>query len=197
MASMILLLCHFFHYTPFSSFTHFILHPPFTLVRIVRYDKKGNQLFKKPLWLIVMGDRRDELTLTHIYQAYTARFDIEHFFRFGKQKLLMVAFQTPEVKREENFFLLTHIAYAQLWIARHLVHCLPRPWERNLPAMKQRLISPTLVQRDFGRIIQHFGTPAQPPKPRIISPGRPKGTVLTKRTRHPVVVKSQITPDSS
>ncbi len=165
---------------------------PFTLVRIVRYDQDGNPAFKHPLWLIVMGDRREELTLEHIYEAYAVRFDLEHFFRFGKQKLLMVAFQTPAVGREENWFQLTHIAYAQLWMARHLVHCLPRPWERNLPAMKQRLISPTLVQRDFGRIIRHFGTPARPPKPRNISPGRPKGTILPKRTRHPVVVKRKI-----
>lgn len=166
---------------------------PFTLVRIVRYDKDGNLAFKKPLWLIIMGNRRTELTLAQLYEAYAVRFDIEHFFRFGKQKLLMVAFQTPEVAHEENWFQLTHIAYAQLWMARHLVHCLPRPWERNLPAMQQRLVSPTLVQRDFGRIIRHFGTPAKPPKPRIISSGRPKGTILPKRRRHPVVVKGKIT----
>lgn len=164
---------------------------PFTLVRIVRYDKDGKLAFKNPLWLIVMGDRRHELSLAHICEAYATRFDLEHFFRFGKQKLLMVAFQTPEVTREENWFQLTHIAYAQLWMARHLVHCLPRPWERNLPAMKQRRISPTLVQRDFDSIIRHFGTPARPPKPRNISPGRPNGTILPKRTRHKVVVKGK------
>ena len=166
---------------------------PFTLVRIVRYDMDGKPAFKNPLWLIVMGDRRDELTLEHIHEAYSTRFDIEHFFRFAKQRLLMVAFQTPVVEREENWFQLTHIAYAQLWLARHLVNCLPRPWERNLPAMKARLVSPTLVQRDFSRFIRHFGTPANPPKTRIISSGRPQGTKLPKRLRHKVVVKRQLT----
>ncbi len=48
---------------------------PFTLVRIVRYDEKGNPAFKRPLWLLVMGTRRHELTLEHIYQAYSCRFD--------------------------------------------------------------------------------------------------------------------------
>jgi hypothetical protein len=46
---------------------------PFTLVRIVRYDTAGKKLFKHPLWLIVMGARRSELTLEQIYQAYATR----------------------------------------------------------------------------------------------------------------------------
>jgi hypothetical protein len=165
---------------------------PFTLVRIVRYGEDGQPAFKHPLWLIVMGERRHELILLHIHQAYASRFDEEHFFRFGKQKLLMVDFQTPEVEHEENWWQLVHIAYAQLWMTRHLADVLPNPWERYLPAMKQRLTSPTLVQRDFERIIRQLGTPAQLPRLRVISPGRRKGTKLPKRPRQKVVVKSQI-----
>ena len=164
---------------------------PFTLLRIVRYDEEGNALFKRPLWLIVMGHRRHELTLEQVHQVYSGRFDMEHFFRFGKQKLLLAEFQTPDVKREEKWWQLGHIAYAQLWMARHVAHALPRPWERNLPAMKRRLISPALVQRDFARIIRQLGTPARPPKPRGIPPGRRQGTILPKRPRQKVVVKSQ------
>lgn len=166
---------------------------PFTLVRIVRYDEEGHPLYKRPLWLLVMGHRREELTLMHIVDAYAARFDIEHFFRFGKQKLLLAEFQTPDLQPEENWWQLAHIAYAQLWMARHVAEALPRPWERNLPLMMQRRLSPTLVQRDFERIIQQLGTPAQPPKPRGISPGRRKGLTLPPRPRQKVVVKSQKT----
>ena len=164
---------------------------PFTLVCIVRYDEEGNEAFKHPLWLIVMGDCRHQLTLEQIYEAYSCRFDIEHFFRFGKQNLLLVDFQTPDVKREENWWQLGHIAYAQLWMARHVAEALPRPWERNLPAIKQRLNSPTLVQRDFARIIRQLGTPAKPPKPRGNSPGRRQGMKLPKRPRQKVVVKGR------
>jgi len=166
---------------------------PFTLVRIVRYDAQGHSITKRPLWLLVMGQRRHELTLRHIFEAYACRFNLEHFFRFGKQKLLLADFQTPQVEREEKWWQFVHIAYAQLWMARHIAHALPRPWERNLPLMQRRLISPTLVQRDFARIIRQLGTPAQPPKRRGISPGRRPGTLLPKRPRHKVVVKSQIT----
>ena len=164
---------------------------PFTLVQIICYDEEGNRACKNPLWLIVVGGRRGELTLKQIVQAYAARFDIEHFFRFGKQKLLMASFQTPIVEHEENWWQLCHIAYAQLWMARHVAHSTPRPWERNLPDVKQNLISPTLVMRDFARIIRQFGTPAKPPKPRGDAPGWTTGTSRTKRERQNVYVKSQ------
>ncbi len=35
------------------------------------------------------------------------RYDMEHLFRFGKQKLLMTAYSTPDVEHEENWFKLT------------------------------------------------------------------------------------------
>ena len=164
---------------------------PFTLVQVVRYDEQGALACQHPLWLIVVGERRHELNLLDCYHAYQQRFDLEHFFRYGKQKLLLAGFQTPEDVREESWWQLVHLAYAQLWIARHVSHGLPRPWERNLPSMKSGRLSPSLVQRDFGRIIRQIGTPAKPPKPRGISPGRRAGTKLPPRPRQKVVVKSQ------
>ena len=165
---------------------------PFTLFRIVLVDPEtGQPAFKRAMWLIVMGKRRDEVTLLAVYHAYRQRYNLEHFFRFGKQKFLLDNFQTPEEGHEEAWWQLAHLAYLQLWIARHLVACLPRPWERNLPAMKARLISPTLAQRGFGRVIHEFGTPAQSPKPRGNSSGWPLGKKRTRRTRHDVVVKGQ------
>lgn len=166
---------------------------PFTLVQIVRSDEDGKLACQRPMWLLVMGQRRHELTLLHIYESYKCRFNLEHFFRFGKQRLNLTAFQTPEVVREETWWQLVHVAYAQLWMARHVAQSLPRPWERNLPVMKQRLISPTLVQRDFARIIRQLGTPAQPPKHRGYSPGRRGGAKLPKRPYQKVVVKGQKT----
>jgi DDE superfamily endonuclease len=162
---------------------------PFTLLRIVFYDQSGNQAFRRPLWLIVVGQRRRELNEFEIYHAYARRYDLEHFFRFGKQQLLLTAFQTAEVEREESWWQLVHLAYAQLWVACEVVEALPRPWERNLPAMHSRQISPSLAQRDFGRIIRQIGTPAQPPKVRGNAQGRRVGTRLPPRPRQKVLIK--------
>jgi hypothetical protein len=164
---------------------------PFTLLRIVHVDGQGVPRHRHPLWLLVMGPRRSELNLAQSYHAYMRRYDLEHFFRFGKQKLLLVDFQTPETQREEAWWQLVHIAYAQLWLARKVAALLPRPWERNLPTMQTRRISPTLVQRDFARIIRQLGTPAQPPKRRGYSSGRRKGCKLPPRIRHKVLVKGR------
>jgi hypothetical protein len=163
----------------------------FTLVKICWYGQNGKALFAKPLWLIVMGDRRTELSIRDIYQAYLQRYDLEHFFRFGKQKLLLDKFQTPDDKHEENWWRLVVLAYLQLWSAKDLVSQLPRPWERYLPPVLNKLVTPAAAQRDMGRIIRQIGTPSPAPKPRGKSPGRPKGMLLTQRKRLAVVKKTK------
>jgi hypothetical protein len=127
---------------------------PFTLVKICWFNQKGEALFHRPLWLIVMGDRRDELSLLDIFEAYLQRYDLEHFFRFGKQKLLLNKFQTPDSQHEEHWWRLAALAYLQLWVAKELTSQLPRPWERYLPSVVNKLITPAATQRDMSRITQ-------------------------------------------
>jgi len=164
----------------------------FTLVRIRLFDEQGNLAFRRPFWLIVCGERRNELSPTELYKAYQQRYDLEHFFRFGKQRLLLDKFQTAEVEREESWAQLVLLAYVQLWLARPLAQRWPRPWERYLPVVKEASVtSPTLVQRDCGRIIREIGTPAAPPRTPNNLPGRKLGTKLPPRPRCPVVFKGK------
>ncbi|NES72971.1 MAG: hypothetical protein F6K24_51135 [Okeania sp. SIO2D1] len=149
-------------------------------------DEVGDQI-GKPMWLIVIGSRRQELSLIDCYESYRQRYDIEHLFRFGKQRLLMTAYSTPDVEHEENWFKLTLIAYVNLWVARNLAVVLPHAWEQYLKTNKSVKITPSLVQRDFYRIISTLGTMARTPKHRGYSPGRIKGYKTTPRTRHQVI----------
>jgi hypothetical protein len=164
---------------------------PFTLIRARVLDEEGNPVFKRTLWLIVIGERRHELSLVEAWEAYGQRYDVEHYFRFGKQRLLMASYQTPDVEHEENWMQIMALAYMQLWLARDLAEALPRPWERYLPEAKRETASPSTVQRDFGRIIRQIGTPAEPPKPRGKSSGRAKGERQQPRQRHPVIKKAK------
>ena len=162
---------------------------PFTLIRIVVTDENGQPVFKRPMWLTVIGESRDHLSLTEVWHAYRQGYDVEHFFRCGKQRLLTSAYQTPDVEHEQNWWQITQLAYLQLFVARDLAVALPRPWERYLPAFSAQEASPSMVVRDFLRITIE-PKPAFP-KGRGKSPGRAKGDTPLPRERHKVIKKGK------
>jgi hypothetical protein len=126
-----------------------------------------------------------------IWESYKKRYDIEHFFKFGKSRLLMDKFQTPDTTHEESWWQLASFAYAQLYMARQLADNLPNPWEKYLPTMKNnaKVKSPRQVQKSFLKITAMIGTPANPPKPRGKPLGRLKGAQQPRRIRLPIVIK--------
>ncbi len=164
---------------------------PFTLVRADVLNKEGKPVFKRPLWLIVRGKRRAEVSLVEVWAAYGQRVDLEHYFRFGKQKLLFNAYQTPDVEHEENWGQIVQLAYTFLWLAAGLVEDMPCPWEKPASKEEEEMGSPPRAQRGFGGIISQFGSPAKAPKPRGYSPGRTKGEKPEPRKRHPVIKKGK------
>jgi hypothetical protein len=164
---------------------------PLTLIRVDAFKPNGKPLYRRPLWLVVAGDRRNEISIIDIWQSYSQRYDIEHYFRFGKQRLLMSSFQTPDLDHEENWWQLTMLAYCQLFLAAPLAHQLPHPWEKLKPATASLLLSPSTVQRDFTRIILQIGSPAKAPKTRGISLGRRNGVTLLPRKPLKIIFKSK------
>ena len=48
--------------------TYKINHHPFTLLRITLTDEVGNRIWK-PIWLIAIGSRREELSLIDCYES--------------------------------------------------------------------------------------------------------------------------------
>lgn len=168
---------------------------PFDLIRSQVIDTSGQPVFARPLWILVLGKQRRQISTAEGYEAYRQRYDLEHFFRFGKNKLLLDHYQTPCVEHEENWWELVCLAYTQLWLAAPLTQTVLHPWERYVPELSQRSIpSPTQVQRDFGRIIRQLGTPAKAPKPRGIPPGRLAGDSPGRRSRQPVMFKNRAPP---
>lgn len=160
---------------------------PFTLVRVSQYNEEGELVFANPMWLIVIGEKRRKLSLLEIYEAYKQRYDVEHFFRFGKQRMLLSHFQTPDTRHEEKWWNLVHLAYLQLWMAKEYAVNSPRPWEKYLPTMREGKPSPAMAQRSFDGIICRFGTPASFPKRRGKSSGRRKGMKQVRRDDKPIV----------
>lgn len=164
---------------------------PFRVLRIRITDEQGNFVYKRPMWLMVSGNRRQELSLTEIWKSYSRRYDIEHYFKFGKTRLLMDKFQTPDTKHEESWWQIAALAYAQLYMSRTLATNLPNPWERYLPEMNRHaaIKSARQVQKSFTKITAAIGTPASAPKPRGKPLGRLKGTKQIRRLPSPIIFK--------
>lgn len=78
-------------------------------------------------------------------------------------------------------------AYAQLRLAKGVVADRRLPWERPLPSEK---LTPTQVLRGFVTLMPLVGTPAEAPKPRGRSPGRPKGSLSGRAKRYPAIKKA-------
>jgi hypothetical protein len=166
---------------------------PLRGIRIEVTDQEGQAVYKNPLHLVVFGKRQNELTLPDIYDSFKERFNLEHFFRFGKQRLLLASAQTPIVETEENWCNIATLTYQQLFLARQEAQQVRQPWESKTKVAKKEkraAKSPSATQRDFARIIRGIGTPAQSPKPRNKSNGRAQGFKPEPRPRFEVVKKT-------
>ena len=139
-----------------------------------------------PLWFWWWG--RVPPTLAQVWQAYVARYSIEHTFRFFKQTL---KWTTPKLRRPEaadRWTWLLLLAYVQLRLARDHVADVRLPWQRPLPPERR---TPARVRRGFSSLLAQVGTPANVPKPWGRSPGRPKGKRSLPAQRFPAV---ELTP---
>lgn len=141
-----------------------------------------------PLLLILSGKRRREITALDAYQSYRRRFDIEHFFRFSKQKLLFSVYQTPDLDHQISWWWFCCMAYWLLYHVRHIARGVTRPWhkKRDLDGPA----GPGKVKQLFAiKIFPVLGSPSLPPINRVKSQGRQFGTCLLKRERKKVVKK--------
>lgn len=174
---------------------------PFHLIAVDIYDfKTGNKIFKRTMWLTVWGERKEELSLTEIYHSYHLRFDIEFYFRFGKQKLLLDKFQTPDVEHEENWFIIVMMSYWLLYLNRYSGETIINDWEKYLEKYKEKESkdnentnpkTPTMTQRAMPGIILGFVKTSIIPKTRNNTSGRKAGEKQKPRTHHEVVRKSK------
>jgi hypothetical protein len=73
---------------------------PFDLLKVTVTDKKGKPVYRRPLWVVIVGARRRDVRSKDAHSVYGRRYDIEHFFRFGKQRLQLVNSQTCETHHQ-------------------------------------------------------------------------------------------------
>ncbi|MDJ0799164.1 MAG: NF041680 family putative transposase [Calothrix sp. MO_167.B12] len=158
-----------------------------SIIRVERLDEQGNLRILKPLWLAWIGEQMP--SLEQVWQLYLRRFNVDHWYRFLKQRLhwTLPKFSTP--KQCERWSDLMPIITWELWLARDIVTDNPLPWQKSLDKM-----TPGRVAQAMGSILAVIGTPAGSPKPRGKSPGWKRGQPRQRRNRYPIVKKTTPKP---
>ena len=153
-----------------------------TLIRLEVERLPRPTKLPQPLWFWWSGSHPPDLAA--VWQAYVARFAIEHTFRFFKQTLKWTTpkLRAPQAADRWTWVLL--LAYVQLRLARDAVADVRLPWQPPLPPERR---TPARVRRAFSHVLTQVGSPATIPKPCGQSPGRPKGKTSAPATRYPAV----------
>jgi hypothetical protein len=159
-----------------------------TVVRVEFFTPVGQPKYLRPLWLFWSGP--SSVSLEALCQMYLARFGIEHFFRFAKQRLGLRCAKSPTLQACENWMWVVALAYTQLLLARTSVQAAPRPWDKS-PRAPQQPLTAGQVQRAWPTFSLSLGTPASAPRPSGKVPGRAAGFHPQPRPRQPVVYKKQ------
>ena len=156
------------------------------LVEVERLPRGERRRKPKKLWLWWHGPP-DEPDLDLLWRSYVRRFDLEHTIRHWKQALGWTTPRARHPEQADRWTWLILAAYTQLRLARGIVADQRLPWERPLPAES---LTPTRVLRSFVTLLPALGTPAEAPKPRGRSPGRPKGRLSGRARRYPALKKA-------
>lgn len=153
-----------------------------TLIRLEVAQLPRPTKTPQPLWFWWTGPHLPDLA--EVWQAYVARFAIEHTFRFFKQTLKWTTpkLRAPEAADRWTWVLL--LAYVQLRLARDHVADVRLPWQPPLPPERR---TPARVRRGFSHVLTQVGSPVNLPKPHGRSHGRPKGKRSPPATRFPAV----------
>ena len=155
------------------------------LLRVQVFKADGTPMHKQPLWLFWTGDQ--DLALEQVLDMYLLRFNIEHFFRFGKQELGLLACQGVNPEALDRWVWAVALAYWMLLLGREAVERNPVPWDPAPRRDPGRPMTPGQVLAGWQKVSGHLGTPAAPPKRCGKAPGRRHGFHPKPRKRHPVV----------
>lgn len=170
---------------------------PLDVLRVLVFDAQSRQpIFDRPLFLAVSGKQKSQIDSALAQEQYRERYEVEPYYRFAKNKLLMDKLKTPETKHLDPWLRIVQITSWLLFTARQEIGQICCPvWQKYLPKNKavQDQAHPVLTiaqaQRAIHLLFCTFDpTPFLPIKCKK-GKGRVKGQTFPQRTRFKVVKK--------
>lgn len=160
---------------------------PFDLLAIKVRDAQTDKLiFEREMYVAINGKRKEEISSEQGYQCYRKRYDIEPFFRFAKQRLLLDKFQTPDVRHFDNWLMVVQLATWLLYQTRQEACFTPKKWRKYLPKNKKVPDSLSLAQARHAAQNLFLTFDPSPFIPLKSKKGRPRqiGETQVPRKRH-------------
>lgn len=111
---------------------------PLDLVQVTIKDAQTKEkVFNRPLFIAVSGQRKDQIPTPLVQTQYRERSDVEGFYRFGKQKMLLDKLQTPNLQHLDNWLMVFMLSVWLLFTAKKATTLTVKPWDKYLPINKQ------------------------------------------------------------
>lgn len=161
----------------------------------VRDATSGKALYKNPLWLGMMGVRKDQVTAEMFHESYGHRYDIEPAFRIEKQHLMLGKYQPLNVRHFDNWLLIVLLSFWLLFTASDEVEYVPKKWqqyplgEAEQKRQQAKRWSPAQTKKAAQRLFCTFDQAPFMPQTCKKGKGRQKGDTQVPRPRFPVVKK--------
>lgn len=170
---------------------------PLDVLRVQVLDAESRQaVFDRPLFLAVSGKRKNQVDTALAQEQYRERYEVEPYYRFAKNQLLMDKLQTPDVEHLDPWLRIVQITSWLLFTARQEIGqvCCP-VWQKYLPKNKaaqdqpHQILTIAQAQRAAHLLFCTFDPAAFLPLKRKKGKGRVKGQTFPQRTRFKVVKK--------
>ena len=170
---------------------------PFDVVRVQVLDAQSRQpVFDRPLFVAVSGKRKSQVDTGMAQEQYRERYEVEPYYRFAKNKLLMDKLQTPDAEHLDPWLRIVQITSWLLFTARQEIGQVSCPiWQKYLPknkAAQDQPLQPMTIaqtQRAMNLLFCTFDPSAFLPLKCKKGKGRKKGQTFPQRTRFKVVKK--------
>jgi hypothetical protein len=168
---------------------------PFDLIAVRVLDAQTQErLFGQDMFIALNGKQKTDVTTEQGYASYRCRYDIEPYFRFAKQTLMLQKLQTPDVEHFDNWLLSVQFASWLLYTASKEARFRPRKWEKYLPENKQaetaQQLSIAQTRKSAQDLFLTFDADPFKPKKSKKGKGRQKGDKQTPRIRYKVLKKT-------
>jgi len=180
---------------------HNMKDKPFDIVASrVSDEQTGELVFKRTMFTVIHGQKKDQISTQEAFEAYRKRYDIEPAIKFAKQELLLDKYQTPSQQHFDNWLVVVMMAFWLLFTAKDEVEYVPKKWrqykeakikQREQAANKSVALKPSQVRQGAQTLFLTFDPTPFQPKTSNKGKGRIKGTPILRRIRHPVVKKTQ------